>query len=100
MKIILSPIASDKTTEVQIKNLVLTIDGIEYDLNQIPAGGVHIVPDENSPFIGNVTRDEVTIKYFYCSLKAESKQSTDWSDYTFEVTDGTVPSPIKWKEIV
>ena len=99
MKIILSPIASDKTTEVQINNLVLTIDEIEFDLNQIPIGG-YIVSDENSPFIGNVARDEVTIKYFYDSLKAESTQSTDWSDYTFEITDGIVPSPIKWKEIV
>jgi hypothetical protein len=98
MKITLSPIASDKTTEAQINNLVLTIDGIEYDLNQIPIGG-HIVPDENSPFIGNVTREEVTIKYFYDSLKAESNQSMDWSDYTFEITDGIIPSPIKWKVI-
>jgi len=99
MKIILSPIAHSYTTEISLNNLVLTIDGIEYDLNQITVDG-YIVPDENSPFIGNVTRDEVTIKYFYDSLKAEPTQNTDWSDYTFEVIDGVVPSPIKWKEIV
>jgi hypothetical protein len=99
MKIKLSPIAHSYTTEVSLNGLVLTIDGQKIDLSVIPIDG-YVIPDENSPFIGNVTRDEVTIKYFYDSLKAESTQSTDWSDYTFEITDGIVPSPIKWKELV
>ena len=97
MKIILSPIASNRTTEVSVSGLVITIDGTPIDLSVIPEGGV-AEPDDESPFIGKVTRDEVTVRYHYESLKAEPYQSKDWDDYTFEVTDGPVPCPIVWKE--
>lgn len=96
MKITLSPIASDKTTTVSVNVLTLTIDGQEIDLSVIPEGGV-AEPDDDSPFVGNVTRDEVTIRYHYESDKAESDQSTNWDDYTFDVTSGDVPCPIQWK---
>jgi hypothetical protein len=96
MKIILSPIASDHTTTVSIDGLVLTIDGQEIDLSPIPEGG-EAEPDENSPFLGSVTREEATIKYFYDSSKAVPNQSKNWDDYTFEVTSGSVPCPIVWK---
>jgi hypothetical protein len=98
MKIILSPIASDRTTSVFIDGLVLTIDGTAIDLSVIPEGG-QAKPEANSPFIGPVTRDEATIKYFYDSSKAEPNQSPDWADYTFEVESGEVPCPIIWKEV-
>jgi len=97
MKIILSPIASSYTTQVSVDGLVLTIDGTPIDLSVIPEGGV-AEPDENSPFIGNVTRDEVTIRYHYESMKAVPDQSPNIEDYTFEVTSGEVPCPIVWKE--
>lgn len=96
MHIILSPIASNKTTTVLISGLTLTIDGTDYDLSVIPEGG-QAEADENSPFIGTVTREQVTIRYEYDSQLAEPSQSTDWSDYTFDVTAGTVPCPIKWR---
>ena len=96
MKIILSPISSNKTTQISIDGLVITIDGTPIDLSVIPEGGV-AEPEENSPFVGNVTRNEVTIKYHYESSKAEPNQSTNWSDYTFEITKGEVPCPIKWR---
>ena len=96
MKIILSPIASKRTTEVSVSGLVITIDGQPIDLSVIPEGGV-AEPDDESPFVGNVTREEVTVKYFYESLKAQPDQSKDWADYTFEITEGEVPSPIKWR---
>lgn len=99
MKIILSPIAADKTTTVSINGLTITIDGVDIDLSVIPVGG-EAEPDENSPFVGNVTREEVTIKYYYDSTKAEPSQSMDWADYTFEITEGDVPCPIKWREDV
>jgi len=95
MKITLSPIASRKTTAVSVNGLTLTIDGQEVDLSVIPVGG-EAEPEDGSPFIGKVTRDEVTIRYEYDSFKAEPNQSTDWDDYTFEVTNGDVPCPIKW----
>lgn len=96
MKIILSPLASNKTTSALVSGLVLTIDGTEYDLSIIPEGG-QAEASGDSPFIGTVTRDSVTIRYEYDSLKAEPDQSTDWDDYTFEVVGGEVPCPIKWK---
>ena len=96
MKIILSPVASTKTTTVSLSGLVLTIDGTEYDLSIIPEGG-QAEASEDSPFIGTVTRESVTIRYEYDGLKAEPDQSTNWDDYTFEVSDGEVPCPIKWK---
>jgi hypothetical protein len=96
MKIILSPIASNKTTTVSIDGLILTIDGVPVDLSVIPPGG-QAIPEINSPFVGPVTREQVTIKYFYDSSKAESMQSMDWNDYTFEITSGEVPCPIIWR---
>lgn len=97
MKIILSPIASTYTTRVSVSGLTITIDGTPIDLSVIPEGGI-AEPDEDSPFIGNVARDEVTVKYHYESLKAVPDQSKEWADYTFEVTEGDVPCPIVWKE--
>ena len=96
MKIILSPIASNKTTTVSVSGLVVTVDGTDYDLSAIPEGGQGEA-DENSPFIGTVTRDSVTIRYEYDMCKAEEAQSTDWADYTFDVTSGDIPCPIKWR---
>jgi hypothetical protein len=97
MKIILSPIASNRTTEVAVSGLVVTIDGQPIDLSVIPEGG-SAEPDEDSPFVGHVTRDEVTIKYHYDFEKAKPYQSQNWDDYTFEVSNGPVPCPIRWKQ--
>ena len=96
MKIILSPQASNKTTQVSLNGLVLTIDGVDIDLSVIPEGGE---AEGEYPLIGKVTRDEVTVAYQYDSSLAEPYQSTDWTDYTFEVVDGVVPCPIIWKQV-
>ena len=95
MQIILSPCASNKTTTVSISGLTITVDGTDYDLSVIPENG-QAEADENSPFIGTVARDKVTIRYEYGHL-ALPDQSTDWADYTFDVTAGDVPCPIKWR---
>lgn len=96
MQIILSPIASNKTTSVSVNGLDVTVDGVDYDLSIIPEGG-EAEASEASPFIGTVTRDTVTIRYEYDSQLAEPHQSKDWADYTFDVVAGDVPCPIKWK---
>ena len=96
MKIILSPVSGYKTTSVSVRGLVITVDGTEYDLSVIPEGG-QAEASEDSPFIGTVTRDSVSIRYEYDSMKAEPDQSTNWDDYTFEVVQGEVPCPIRWK---
>jgi hypothetical protein len=97
MKIILSPIASNKTTQVSVKGLVITVDGVSIDLSVIPENGV-AEPSEGGPFVGDVTREKVTIRYYYDSSKALPDQSTNWDDYTFDMESGVVPSPIVWKE--
>ena len=96
MKIILSPIASNKTTLVSISGLIVTVDGTDYDFSQIPEGG-SAEADENSPFTGKLTREQVTVKYHYDMFKAEENQSTLWDDYIFDIESGEVPCPIKWK---
>lgn len=97
MKVTLSPIASNRTTGVSVSGLTLTIDGTLIDLSVIPDGG-YAEPEDDSPFIGKVTRDEVTVRYHYESAKAEPNQSVNWEDYTFDVTSGPVPCPIKWRD--
>ena len=96
MRIILSPIASNKVTTISVNGLTVTVDGTDYDLSVIPVGG-QAEADENSPFIGTVTRESVTIRYEYDGQLAEPNQSTDLADYTFDVTSGDVPCPIKWR---
>lgn len=95
MKIILSPLGVYHTSYVSIDGLIITVDDVDYDLSIIPEGG-QAEAAEGSPFIGVVTRDEVTINYCYDSTKAEPVQSTDWADYTFEIESGEVPCPIRW----
>jgi hypothetical protein len=98
MRITLSPIASTYTTQVEVDGLTITIDGTPIDLSVIPVGG-YAEPEDDSPFIGKVTRDEVTVRYHYDSALAEPNQSTNWADYQFFVEKGSVPCPIVWKPV-
>lgn len=98
MKIILNPveyghIRRNYSPVISVDGLVITVDGHEYDLSVIPEGG-QAEAEENSPFSGIVTREEVTIKYPYDGQTALPVQSSDMADYTFDITDGPVPDPI------
>jgi hypothetical protein len=97
MKIILSPIASNRTTRVFVNGLTITVDDQDIDLSVIPENG-YAIPEEGSPLMGKITRKEVTVLYHYDSFKALPNQSMDWADYTFEVENGEVPCPIIWEE--
>ncbi|HEY7864969.1 MAG TPA: hypothetical protein VIC51_03085 [Psychromonas sp.] len=94
MIINLKSISHNKDTNINVNGLIITIDENHYDLSKIPKGGQAEAPPD-SPFKGVITRDEVTIKYFYDSSTAELNQSTDRADYTFDVVSGEVPDPIK-----
>lgn len=98
MRVNLSPIAGAKTTSIRLSGLTLAIDGVGYDLSVIPDGG-QAEASSGGPFIGPITREAVTVRYEYDSQAAEPAQSTNWGDYTFEVSDGEVPCPIKWKQV-
>ena len=96
MKIKLSPKAQNETTNapvITLTGLILTIDDQAIDLSVIPENG-QAEADDNSPLIGIATRDEVTIRYPYSTDIYESNQSTNPSDYEFEVTDGVVTCPL------
>lgn len=97
MRIQLSPIASDHTTQVSLSGLVLTIDGVDYDLSVIPEGG-EAEGQDGSPFLGKVTRDYCEITYHYDMRLAKSDQPVDRAAYLIEWLDGDMPSPIIWLE--
>ena len=99
MQIVLSPIASDHTTSVSVQGLVVMVDDVTVDLSVIPEGGDAIAA-EDSPLVGTVTRDRCVVKFYYDSAAAIPNQSTDWADYTFDVSSGEVPNPIVWRNDV
>lgn len=96
-KIVLSPQASptDDAPPV-VSGEYITYRGISYDLSPLPEGGQIEI---GAPFEGAVTRIggviHVKLAYLYNWDAAEDYQSTDWSDYTFTLTDGACPCPIK-----
>jgi len=96
MEIILSPVSSDEDTTVSVDGLVVTVNGIPYDLSVIPAGG-DAQPDDNEPFFGTMTRDRVTVLYRYDGRTALPDQPTDIAEYTFDVSSGVLPDPIARK---
>lgn len=100
MKITLSPIASHTDdTPPSVSQDTITYRGTDYDLSQLPDGGE---VEAEAPFSGKIKRIDgvihVTLQYQYCTDTAEPMQSTDIADYTFDVTSGDCPCPIKRKE--
>lgn len=93
---ILSPIASRKDTKVFVDGTTITIDDINYDLSAIPEDG-EAEAEENGPFVGVVKRDKVTVLFRYDSEKADAIQLKDKNSFTFDITKGFVPDPIKRK---
>ena len=99
MKLILSPIAcpTDDAPPTSTGE-VITYRGTSYDFSPLPEGGEIEV---GSPFVGAVTRKDgvihATLEYRYNWDTSEDFQSTDWSDYTFDVSSGVCPCPIKRK---
>ena len=96
MKITLSPVASNKTTQVSVNGSIITVNGVAHDLNVIPAGG-QAEAAEGSPFIGIVTTENVVIRYEYDSKKAEPVQPDNIEAYEFTNPTGEIPSPIIWR---
>lgn len=88
MKITLAAQVAHETKQapiISLSGLTLTIDGMDYDLTVIPEGGQ---AEADLPFIGIVTREEVTIQYPYSTDIYEPNQSTNPDDYIIELKDG------------
>ena len=102
MIIKLSPQVANKTTQspiVSLNGLILTIGKTDIDLSIIPEGG-QAEADEDSPLIGIVTREMVTIRYPYSTDIYESSQPTEQSAYEFDIVDGQVPCPLVKKPVI
>ena len=102
MKIKLNAHVANETTNapvITLSGLTLTIDDQVIDLSVIPEGG-QAEADEDSPLIGIVTRDEVTIRYPYSTDIYESSQPTEQSAYEFDIVDGQVPCPLVKKPVI
>lgn len=99
MKIILHIQASNRTSTVSVNGLVVTVNGIDYDLSQIPKGG-QAEAVEGTPFVGIVTREQASIIYQYESSKALPDQTQTLDDLTFDIVSGEIPCPIQWKPVV
>ena len=102
MKITLSPTATLPNqlpdTPPSVSGEILSYRGQSYDLSQLPDGAT---VEAESPFRGSISRNagvvHVKLEYIYDSVAAEDDQSHDWADFTFEVTDGQCPDPIRYK---
>lgn len=96
MKIKLSPVCVTETTNapaIVLNGLTLSVGNTSIDLSQVPEGG-QAEASEESPLVGIVTRDEVTVKYPYSTDIYEPMQSTNPLDYEFEITTGAIKCPL------
>lgn len=105
MKIILSAAAALPNEQPDGSPLIsgetITYRGQSYDLTQLNEGSI---VKADSPFEGSITRIngqiQLKLQYKYNSSLAEPNQSTNWEDYTFIVTEGQCPDPIKYKPVI
>lgn len=92
MLITLHPQAGDYTSSMSLSGLVLTIDGVDYDLSQIEEGGDAMAPLPFSQY-HRQSREHVHIVYRYDQQKAENEQPEE----TYDIQSGECPCPIVWK---
>lgn len=101
MKITLSPVAHNRTSIISVAGNTVTVDGQVYDLSALPDNSQC---DAEFPATGLIKKVngvlEVTIIYFYDSALAEPSQPESLDAYKFDISEGTVPSPIIWKPVV
>ena len=102
MKVYLSPIVSNHDdTPLRVSGDTITYRGETYELSQLPNGS-EVEADE--PFVGKIKRDDqgvihLSLQYCYTTETAELIQSKSPDDYTFDITNGECPCPIKRKPV-
>ena len=100
MILTLSPVASNRTSIIQVDGDSITVDGHSFDLTALPNDSMC---DAVEPAIGVVVRQNnvlrLSVVYYYDSALAEPVQSSNPQDYVFNIEFGEVPSPIRWRPI-
>jgi hypothetical protein len=81
---------------VSVNGDVLTYSGIDYDLSDVPVGGVG-EPEGDHPFIGPITRplDEINaaVIWQFDPVTALSDQGS--SHPVFDIENGPLPDPVR-----
>lgn len=88
-----------RNTSIVVQGKTIIYDGVEYDFGSLPNNS-EVQAEE--PAIGTIKNVEgvihVTLHYKYDCAEAELVQSSNIDDYTFEVSSGEVPCPIRWRQ--
>ncbi|WP_291732353.1 hypothetical protein [Leisingera sp. F5] len=83
-------------TSASVNGDVITVDGVPFDLSEVPDGGFADPEGENHPFIGRIERINgglhVRLRWFYSGAAAEPDQPA--VPPVFMVIIGAVPDPI------
>jgi hypothetical protein len=93
MIIKLCPISSSKNTSISVSNNIITIDGVNYDLQFIISNWTETEVME-SPFVTMPTIDHAEIIFEYISSESIPNQSMNENDYIIDILSGDVISPI------
>ncbi|MBP8226937.1 MAG: hypothetical protein KAX67_02785 [Pararheinheimera sp.] len=92
--------SGDESLPPTILGDTIEVDGVVYDFSPLIDGAEINI---GLPFTDSVRRRngvlEVGVLYRYSTVTAEVQQSTNPEDYTFMVTDGQCPDPIKSKPV-
>lgn len=101
MIINLIPQVVTQTTEapvVKLDNSVLEVNGEFYDLSLLRGGVATAL--EDTPFMGQMSEDEVTILYQYSTDIYSSSQSMNKADFRIELLSGqTLKCPLIKREV-
>ncbi|UWQ31349.1 hypothetical protein K3555_12080 [Leisingera sp. M527] len=83
-------------TSASVSGDVITVDGVPFDLSEVPDGGFAEPEGDNHPFIGRIERTDgglrVQLRWIYSGATAERVQPA--VPPTFTVASGPVPDPI------
>ncbi|UWQ30462.1 hypothetical protein [Leisingera sp. M523] len=83
-------------TSASVSGDVITVDGVPFDLSEVPDGGFAEPEGENHPFIGRIERINgelhIQLRWIYSEATAEPHQPA--VPPTFTVASGPVPDPV------
>lgn len=100
MNINLIPIANTvKTTAISVVGSVVTIDGVDYDIDALIPEGGDAEADVGGVFSGINTREEVNVRYFYELRGIDPVNPIDIAKLRVVGASGAISSPINMSPI-